>query len=111
MGYDISDYRDIDPMFGTLQDPTNWIEALHARGIRLIMDLVVNQAPRMSTCGSANPARAGEPQARLVPAKAPISIDSEFLSSKYSTLHEQLIYLHHAVFANVFRHLLFYFGE
>ena len=41
-GYDISDYQDVDPMFGTLADLDELIEGLHARGIRLVMDLVVN---------------------------------------------------------------------
>ena len=41
-GYDISDYRDIDPLFGTLADLDELIAALHARGMRLVMDLVVN---------------------------------------------------------------------
>ncbi|GAB6856919.1 alpha-glucosidase [Microbacterium xylanilyticum] len=41
-GYDISDYRDIDPVFGTLADFDELVAALHERGIRLIMDLVVN---------------------------------------------------------------------
>ncbi|MFJ5957592.1 alpha-glucosidase [Paenarthrobacter sp. NPDC092416] len=41
-GYDISDYRDIDPVFGSLQDMDTLIDGLHLRGIKLIMDLVVN---------------------------------------------------------------------
>lgn len=41
-GYDISDYRDIDPLFGTLADFDALLAAVHARGMRLIMDLVVN---------------------------------------------------------------------
>ncbi len=41
-GYDISDYRDIDPLFGTLADFDELIDRLHARGIKLVMDLVVN---------------------------------------------------------------------
>jgi len=41
-GYDISDYDDVDPLFGTLADLDEVIAALHARGIRLVMDLVVN---------------------------------------------------------------------
>ena len=41
-GYDIADYQDIDPMFGTLADMDELIAGLHARGIRLVMDLVVN---------------------------------------------------------------------
>jgi oligo-1,6-glucosidase len=41
-GYDISDYQDVDPSFGTLADLDELIAALHARGMRLLMDLVVN---------------------------------------------------------------------
>lgn len=42
MGYDISDYQDILPRFGTLQDVDDLIAGLHERGIKLMMDLVVN---------------------------------------------------------------------
>jgi len=41
-GYDISDYTDIDPLFGTLADAGELVAELHARGMRLVMDLVVN---------------------------------------------------------------------
>jgi oligo-1,6-glucosidase len=41
-GYDISDYQDIDPVFGTLADLDRLVAALRARGMRLVMDLVVN---------------------------------------------------------------------
>ncbi len=41
-GYDISDYRDVDPTFGTLADLDALLAALHGRGMRLVMDLVVN---------------------------------------------------------------------
>ncbi|GAA1426233.1 alpha-glucosidase [Microlunatus lacustris] len=41
-GYDISDYEDIDPTFGSLADLDDLIAALHARGMKLVMDLVVN---------------------------------------------------------------------
>ena len=41
-GYDISDYTEIDPVFGTLADFDNLLAAAHTRGIKLIMDLVVN---------------------------------------------------------------------
>ncbi|MGX1163446.1 oligo-1,6-glucosidase [Arthrobacter sp. SLBN-100] len=41
-GYDISDYTAIDPIFGNLEDFDELLAGLHARGIRLIMDLVVN---------------------------------------------------------------------
>jgi oligo-1,6-glucosidase len=41
-GYDISDHQDIDPLFGTRQDLDLLMAALHERGIRVIVDLVVN---------------------------------------------------------------------
>jgi oligo-1,6-glucosidase len=41
-GYDISDYQDIDPLFGTLEQLDELIAELHRRGMRLVMDLVVN---------------------------------------------------------------------
>src|SRR5208337_1557712 len=41
-GYDISDYTDIDPLFGTPADLDELIAALHARGMKLVMDMVVN---------------------------------------------------------------------
>lgn len=41
-GYDISDYQDIDPTFGTLADFDDLVAQAHARGIRIVMDLVVN---------------------------------------------------------------------
>lgn len=41
-GYDISDYRDIMQEFGTLDDFKELVAQMHARGIRLIMDLVAN---------------------------------------------------------------------
>ncbi|SIQ35459.1 oligo-1,6-glucosidase [Alkalispirochaeta americana] len=41
-GYDISDYCDIDPLFGTLADMDELIEAAQGRGIRVLLDLVFN---------------------------------------------------------------------
>jgi oligo-1,6-glucosidase len=41
-GYDISDYTDVDPLFGTLAQLDELIAELHARGMKLLMDLVVN---------------------------------------------------------------------
>jgi oligo-1,6-glucosidase len=41
-GYDISDYQAIMAEFGTMADFDALLEGLHARGIRLVMDLVVN---------------------------------------------------------------------
>jgi oligo-1,6-glucosidase len=41
-GYDISDYRGIDSTFGTLEDFDRLIAGVHERGMKLVMDLVVN---------------------------------------------------------------------
>ncbi|QWW20520.1 alpha-glucosidase [Schaalia sp. 19OD2882] len=41
-GYDISDYEDVDPVFGSLADLERLIETAHEAGIRIVMDLVVN---------------------------------------------------------------------
>lgn len=41
-GYDISDYQDIDPMFGTLADMEHLITEAKKHNIRIIMDLVLN---------------------------------------------------------------------
>jgi alpha-glucosidase len=41
-GYDIADYRDIDPLFGTLADADALIAEAHSHGIRVITDVVPN---------------------------------------------------------------------
>lgn len=41
-GYDISDYEDIAPEYGTLADAERLIEQVHRRGMRVIFDLVMN---------------------------------------------------------------------
>lgn len=41
-GYDICDYRDIDPLFGSLTDMDELLQQAHAKGINVLMDLVVN---------------------------------------------------------------------
>ena len=41
-GYDISDYQDIDPLFGTLEDMDELLAEAHRRGLKIVMDLVVN---------------------------------------------------------------------
>ena len=41
-GYDIAEYRDVHPEYGTLADVRHFIDEAHARGIRVITELVIN---------------------------------------------------------------------
>lgn len=41
-GYDVADYRDVDPRLGTLEDFDALVGALHAEGIRVVVDIVPN---------------------------------------------------------------------
>jgi maltose alpha-D-glucosyltransferase / alpha-amylase len=60
-GYDIADYRNIDPCYGTRRDFRRFVGAAHRRGLRVITELVINhtsdqhpwfQAARMAPKGS-----------------------------------------------------------
>lgn len=60
-GYDISDYRKIMESFGTMEDFDRMLAGIHSRGMKLIMDLVVNHTSdehpwfRNSRLGDGNP--------------------------------------------------------
>ncbi|MGR3811050.1 glycoside hydrolase family 13 protein [Jiulongibacter sp. NS-SX5] len=43
-GYDVSDYRNIQPEFGTMEDFDKLLGGMHDRGIKLVMDVVVNHS-------------------------------------------------------------------
>ena len=41
-GYDVADYRGIEPAFGTMEDATALIGEIHAAGLRVLLDIVGN---------------------------------------------------------------------
>jgi alpha-glucosidase len=44
MGYDVADYVDVDPRYGTIAGFERLVAACHARGMRVILDLVLNHS-------------------------------------------------------------------
>lgn len=44
MGYDVSDYRDIDPLFGTLEDFDKLLERAHSLGLKVMIDQVLSHS-------------------------------------------------------------------
>ena len=62
-GYDVADYRDVDPLFGTLADADELLAAAHEVGIRVIVDLVPNHtSEEHAWFRAALPAAPGSPE-------------------------------------------------
>src|SRR3954453_9338230 len=61
-GYDVSDYRDVEPLFGTLDAFDRMLEQAHALGVKVIVDVVPNHTSSEHPCfQEALAARPGDP--------------------------------------------------
>ena len=74
-GYDVSDYCDVDPLFGSLEDFDQMLEAAHKRGLRVIIDLVPNhcsdQHPLFQAALAAGPGSPERDMFHFVDGKGP----------------------------------------
>ncbi len=67
-GYDVADYREVDPRFGSLDDADGLIADAHALGIRVIFDIVPNHtSDEHAWFRAAAGSRAGHPGAGPLP--------------------------------------------
>src|SRR5579862_7537804 len=46
-GYDITDYKALNPQYGTQQDYVNFVNAAHIRGMKVIFDMVANHTSNL----------------------------------------------------------------
>src|SRR5436309_2501244 len=65
-GYDVANYTDIDPLFGTLQDTDDLLAPAHHSGLKVLLDLVPNHTSAQHPWFSESRGFAAASQARLV---------------------------------------------
>ncbi|WP_232822663.1 glycoside hydrolase family 13 protein [Glycomyces dulcitolivorans] len=95
-GYDVADYRAIDPVFGTLWDAERLIRAAHRHGLRIIVDIVPNHtSDRHAWFQAALAAPPGSPErARFHFRDAPNNWSSRFGGPAWSQVDDGQWYLH-----------------
>ncbi|TDE46209.1 alpha-amylase [Nonomuraea mesophila] len=91
-GYDVADYRDVDPLFGTLADAKALIDEVHALGLRMIVDIVPNHT------SAAHPwfrqALLGEGRDRYIFRDRPNDWESIFGGPAWTRVEDGQWYLH-----------------
>ncbi|TYB53176.1 glycoside hydrolase family 13 protein [Nonomuraea sp. PA05] len=91
-GYDVADYRDVDPLFGSLADAKSLIDEAHDHGLRVIVDVVPNHT------SSAHPwfqqALRGERRDRYVFRDRPNDWESIFGGPAWTQVEDGQWYLH-----------------
>ncbi|MGR6920948.1 glycoside hydrolase family 13 protein [[Actinomadura] parvosata] len=91
-GYDVADYRDVDPLFGTLADAKALIDEAHGHGLRVIVDIVPNHT------SSAHPwfqqALRGERRDRYIFRDRPNDWESIFGGPAWTQVEDGQWYLH-----------------
>ena len=91
-GYDVADYRDVDPRFGTLSDLDALVAATHAHGMRLLVDIVPNHTSDQHPWFQE--ALAGIHRDRYLFRKEPNDWQSNFGGSAWTQLPDGEWYLH-----------------
>ncbi|GAA2209173.1 glycoside hydrolase family 13 protein [Nonomuraea monospora] len=91
-GYDVADYRDVDPLFGSLADAKSLIDEAHDHGLRVIVDVVPNHT------SSAHPwfqqALRGERRDRYIFRDRPNDWESIFGGPAWTQVEDGQWYLH-----------------
>ncbi|MEU7896400.1 alpha-amylase family glycosyl hydrolase [Nonomuraea sp. NPDC049152] len=91
-GYDVADYRDVDPLFGTLADFEALVADAHAQGIRVLVDIVPNHSSSLHPWFQA--ALAGEGRDRYVFRDRPNNWQSTFGGPAWTQVEDGQWYLH-----------------
>jgi alpha-glucosidase len=93
-GYDVSDYRDVDPLFGDLAAFDRLLAAAHARGLRVIVDIVPNHSSSAHPLFRAALAGSPDARARYHFAEKPNNWPSVFGGSAWTQVPDGQWYLH-----------------